>query len=253
MYNNIDSGFFIFLMQLGSLSLLVMNLVFPFALYKSLLADTKFWRGLGRFNRGGLARDSSKSSTAQGGGEIGPVSMSVATHNLQYMMSNSDILVDFSNLKVGKKVGKGSTATVYQGRFKKVRVHEERSDELKRRVYEMSMFIADTSVRNAPASNSTTVSNVANTSLFANSLRSLQIEVAVKVFLPPEITEEDVASFSKEASLAATLIHENIVRTLGICVRPPSIALICEFCLHGNLGDFMRAPGIIEHVNDLWR
>lgn len=111
--------------------------------------------------------------------------MSVATHNLQTMMSNSDILIDFSNLKVGKKVGKGSTATVYQGRLKKE-------------------------------------------------------EVAVKVFLPPEITEEDVASFSREANLAATLVHENIVRTLGICVRPPSIALICEFCLHGNLGG--KAP-----------
>ncbi|GMH72651.1 hypothetical protein TL16_g05970 [Triparma laevis f. inornata] len=205
LYDNLGLGgssseMFLFLMQVGSFTLLLMNLVFPFALYKSLLADTKFWRGLGRFNKGGLMGGSGKDSESglSANGEIGPVSVSVASTNLQNMMSQSDILLDFSHLKVGRKVGKGSTATVYRGLLNKK-------------------------------------------------------EVAVKIFVPPEITEEDVNSFSQEATLASTLVHVNIVKTIGICVRPPSIALVCEFCLHGNLGEFMRLPEISNYVNDLWR
>ena len=117
---------------------------------------------------------------------------------MQRMMdSHTEILVDFTLLKVGKKLGKGSTATVYKGLFKRQ-------------------------------------------------------EVAIKVFLPPEITEEDVNSFSHEAKLAASLVHDNIIKTIGICVRPPSIALVCEFCEHGNLGDFIRRPEIVKHSNSLW-
>jgi len=185
---------FIHLMQVGSISLLVMNLIFPFAIYKSLIADTKYWRGLGRYNKGIGPQAMDKTDA---GGEIGPVSISVASTNMQNMM-NSHILVDFSYLKVGKKIGKGSTATVYMGEFKKQ-------------------------------------------------------QVAIKVFLPPEITEEDVNSFSQEANMAAGLIHKNIVKTIGICVRPPSIALVTEYCEHGNLLDFMRHPDIAKHANLLWR
>jgi serine/threonine protein kinase len=194
LYNNVDE-IFIHLMQVGSISLLVMNMIFPFAIYKSLIADTKYWRGLGKYNRG-IGQNSCVGDSGAGG-EVGPVSISVASTNMQNMM-NSHILVDFSHLKVGKRIGRGSTATVYKGEFKKQ-------------------------------------------------------EVAIKVFIPPEITEDDVNSFSQEAGMAAGLIHKNIVKTIGICVRPPSIALVCEFCEHGSLGEFIRSPEIVEHANLLWR
>eukprot|EP00520_Triparma_pacifica_P005942 CAMPEP_0118640226 /NCGR_PEP_ID=MMETSP0785-20121206/4639_1 /TAXON_ID=91992 /ORGANISM="Bolidomonas pacifica, Strain CCMP 1866" /LENGTH=859 /DNA_ID=CAMNT_0006531597 /DNA_START=243 /DNA_END=2822 /DNA_ORIENTATION=+ len=192
LYSQADK-IFIHLMQVGSISLLLMNVIFPVAIYKSLIADTKYWRGLGKYSRG-IGQTSGISDV---NGEVGPVSISVASTNMQNMMS-SHIIVDFSHLKVGKRIGKGSTATVYMGEFKRE-------------------------------------------------------EVAIKVFIPPEITEDEVNSFSQEASMAAGLIHKNIVKTIGICVRPPSIALVTEYCEHGNLGDFIRHPDILKHANMLWR
>ena len=161
---------FLAVMRIASACLIVLNLFFPLALYKSLLADTKYWRGLGRFNKRPFrisvaARQSSrtmnKSSESGNSGqdvsppdsssvdnrhssmdsqmnEVGPVSMSVASTNMQSMMgSHQDILIEFFHLQVGTKIGRGSTAMVYKGMYKKM-------------------------------------------------------EVAIKVFSPPEILEEDV-------------------------------------------------------------
>ena len=77
--------------------------------------------------------------------------------------------------------------------------------------------------------------------------------VAVKVFSPPEILEDDVDAFSQEARLAATLVHENIVITLGLCVRPPQIAMITEFCEHGSLQDFVKENHLHDFCNVLWK
>ncbi|GLD92764.1 hypothetical protein PINS_up001343 [Pythium insidiosum] len=64
------------------------------------------------------------------------------------------------------------------------------------------------------------------------------IPVAVKVYSPPEFTEETVAEFSHEAALCGALHHPNIVRFHGMCVCPPTICLVSELC-QGNLEDFL--------------
>ena len=152
-----------------------MNLVFPFALYKSLVADTKFWRGMGKFNKRGFGN-----ADELRGGSIGPMSVDIASRNVQKMMGKDDeIMLDFCYLKLDSLIGSGATAKVYRGYYKKR-------------------------------------------------------PVAVKIFTPAEISEVEVDDFSNEALLAATLVHENIVTTLGLCVRPPQIGMVTELCEHGR-------------------
>eukprot|EP00600_Ochromonadales_sp_CCMP1393_P011318 CAMPEP_0175001850 /NCGR_PEP_ID=MMETSP0005-20121125/3364_1 /TAXON_ID=420556 /ORGANISM="Ochromonas sp., Strain CCMP1393" /LENGTH=422 /DNA_ID=CAMNT_0016256785 /DNA_START=557 /DNA_END=1825 /DNA_ORIENTATION=- len=59
--------------------------------------------------------------------------------------------------------------------------------------------------------------------------------VAIKLSNPPEITEEAIEVFVAEAKIASSLHHFNIVEFVGICVRPPQIAMVFEFCEFGNL------------------
>jgi len=58
--------------------------------------------------------------------------------------------------------------------------------------------------------------------------------VAIKLSTPPEITQEVLDSFSAEAKIASKLVHNNIVKFIGICVRPPQIAMVLEFCEGGE-------------------
>jgi len=60
-------------------------------------------------------------------------------------------------------------------------------------------------------------------------------------------------SFSHEASLAASLVHPNIVKTLGICIRPPHIALVTELCEDGCLSDYLKANDIRTNMNELFK
>ena len=53
--------------------------------------------------------------------------------------------------------------------------------------------------------------------------------VAVKLVYPPELTPEEVTGFLREASaLEVAGAHENVVQVFGVCVMPPSIALVLE-------------------------
>ena len=57
----------------------------------------------------------------------------------------------------------------------------------------------------------------------------------------PELTPEAVALMAQEAAILESCgQHPNIVRTLGVCVLPPSLALVLELCEEGDL--FSCAP-----------
>jgi hypothetical protein len=66
--------------------------------------------------------------------------------------------------------------------------------------------------------------------------------VAFKILFAMELTPGDVKEFYKEATILYNLRHENVVQCKGVCVMPPSLTLVLEFCLHGSLFDFLYKP-----------
>lgn len=162
-----------------------LNQLFPFALYRTLLADTKFWRGLGKHNQGGIMVDDALRAT--GVNLHRPtMELAVASTTLQSALAEiHDLTVDFAFLALEQEVGQGATARVFRGRYKKK-------------------------------------------------------VVAVKLSTPPEITEEVLETFLKEAKISALFRHRNIVRFIGICVRPPQIGMVFEFCDGGALKSHLQ-------------
>lgn len=165
--------------SLLSIFAILWNQLFPLALHRTLLADTKFWRGLGRHNSGGLSySDGDRTGVAVHKPTVG---LAVVADGLQRMMTQmEDITIDFAFLQLQSLIGEGASSKVYGGKHK-------------------------------------------------------QQAVAIKVFVPPEITVDVIEEFMKESKLLAELRHENIVRFLGICIRPPQIAMVMELCVMGNL------------------
>jgi len=101
-----------------SITTLFWNAVFPLSLHRSLLADTKFWRGLGHRNQLGIGVSS---TSAHDSSLYKPeMDISVAASTLQEMMSIiGNIVVDFAFLDVGGRIGQGATSEVYKGTYKR--------------------------------------------------------------------------------------------------------------------------------------
>ena len=166
---------------------LICNFLFPFALYRGLLADTKFWRGLGRHNKG-LTPSTSTSSTDDNSSPgnspmssdlndgttttrptTSTIELNIASSSFQSMMTEiSSIILDFAYVQVDRHIGIGATSEVFCGRFN-------------------------------------------------NKL------VAIKISTPPEITIDELNIFASEAKTCSNLKHINIITFYGICVRPPQI------------------------------
>lgn len=66
-------------------------------------------------------------------------------------------------------------------------------------------------------------------------------KIAVKT-LRKGATEEDKASFLKEAQLMSTFKHANIVRLVGICLDNDPNFIILELMEAGDLASFLRKP-----------
>jgi len=67
------------------------------------------------------------------------------------------------------------------------------------------------------------------------------IPVAIKIYTSLFVTQEDVIRFSKETSLNVQLSHPNIVKFYGLCVVPPAICLVFEYCELGSLEEVLQA------------
>lgn len=65
-------------------------------------------------------------------------------------------------------------------------------------------------------------------------------KVALKVMFAMELTSDDVIEFFNEAKILRTLAHENVVKLIGVCVMPPAVAIVLEFCYYGSLFDFIH-------------
>jgi hypothetical protein len=154
-----------------------LNTLFPLTLYRTLNADTKFWRGLGQHNQGGI---SSPNGTADAL-VAEAVTLGVASTHLQTVMSDlSRLMIDFAHIEIGAVIGTGSSSSVYKAEYR-------------------------------------------------------ETKVAIKVLNPPEITEEELLSIREETCINSIMAHPCIVEIIGICVRPPEIGIVMEYCQKGTL------------------
>jgi len=60
-------------------------------------------------------------------------------------------------------------------------------------------------------------------------------KVAIKVYSPTELTDEVIDAFKKETEIMCKFQHPNVIKFYGICVKPPDVALVIEFCGRGDL------------------
>ncbi|KAF1794428.1 Protein kinase-like domain [Phytophthora cactorum] len=70
--------------------------------------------------------------------------------------------------------------------------------------------------------------------------RSTPDPIALKIYTDVQVTNEELQRFSRETALNVQLSHPNVVRFYGLCVVPPSISLIFEFCEYGALDLTLR-------------
>jgi hypothetical protein len=65
-------------------------------------------------------------------------------------------------------------------------------------------------------------------------------KVALKMIYAMELTAADVHEFFREARMLHELRHPNVVKCMGICVMPPALTVVLEYCVFGSLFDFLH-------------
>jgi len=67
-------------------------------------------------------------------------------------------------------------------------------------------------------------------------------DVAIKIIYAIELSPKEIAALCAEARVLHALRHENVVVCKGVCVMPPVISLVFEYCIHGSLFNFLYKP-----------
>ncbi|KAH9329686.1 hypothetical protein KI387_001794, partial [Taxus chinensis] len=60
-------------------------------------------------------------------------------------------------------------------------------------------------------------------------------EVAIKILLEQDLTEENMEDFCNEISLLSRLRHPNVILFLGACTKPPHLSMVTEYMELGSL------------------
>jgi hypothetical protein len=68
-------------------------------------------------------------------------------------------------------------------------------------------------------------------------------DVAIKLIFCMELCPSDVTAFASEANKMHQLRdHPNVIKLFGVCVRPPSLALVMEYAQFGSLHSVLHPP-----------
>ncbi|XP_071715347.1 serine/threonine-protein kinase EDR1-like isoform X2 [Rutidosis leptorrhynchoides] len=76
-------------------------------------------------------------------------------------------------------------------------------------------------------------------------------EVAIKVFLEQDLTEENMEDFCNEISILSRLRHPNVILFLGACTRPPRLSMVTEYMEMGSLYYLIHLSGQKKKLS--WR
>eukprot|EP00002_Diphylleia_rotans_P028704 TRINITY_DN5797_c0_g1_i5.p1 TRINITY_DN5797_c0_g1~~TRINITY_DN5797_c0_g1_i5.p1 ORF type:complete len:632 (+),score=105.83 TRINITY_DN5797_c0_g1_i5:679-2574(+) len=70
--------------------------------------------------------------------------------------------------------------------------------------------------------------------------------VAIKVVYCLYLTPVTISNFFREATILSGLRHKNVVYVEGVCIVPPAISLVLEYCAYGSLFDFLTNDNILR-------
>jgi serine/threonine protein kinase len=63
--------------------------------------------------------------------------------------------------------------------------------------------------------------------------------VAIKMLFCMELNKTVIDRFASEIQLLNSLSDPNVIRCNGICIMPPALCMITEYCAHGSLYEFL--------------
>jgi serine/threonine protein kinase/ABC-type branched-subunit amino acid transport system substrate-binding protein len=64
-------------------------------------------------------------------------------------------------------------------------------------------------------------------------------KVAVKKFLKQKVTDNVLLELRTESAILCELQHPNILRFIGMCIKPPNLCLVAEFLERGSLSNIL--------------
>jgi len=247
----------------------------PPIVYWTLLLDTWYWRGVPRRKRlsahalrrvtiGTSETPESAFTHPEAAGPLGRwlaqpryPPRDPANDRLQQLLDDaSDLIIDhaFLSIDYDTLLGRGASASVFHGTL--------------------------TLLWGGPGSRFIPGFSVSGSALFAadpTETRARSVEVAVKIYTPPELDEAAILAIKEETSAWGELSkiamrsayqshveHEdeedqgmvivnrrppNLVRFFGMCVMPPHLSLVFEYCEGGALSEWIgasSAPPLLE-------
>jgi len=220
----------------------------PLFVYWTLLLDTWYWRGVPRRKRLNeralqLAASTSSSTHPEAAGGLGrwlaqpryPPQDPANDHLQQLLHDVSDLVIDHAFLSIDYEslLGRGASASVFHGTL-------------------------------------TLLSWTGGTRLMFHTNeegkdKARSVEVAVKIYTPPELNEEAILAIKEEMSawgelskIASKSFHvddsrrdeedavlltnrpPNLVKFFGMCVMPPHLSLVFDYCEGGALSEWIN-------------